>query len=81
MLELDGHRLLLANLDAVLWPDDGITKGELIEYYLDVADPLMPFFANRPFSLLRCPDAALGDCVYQKTAPMGLPTWIATRRI
>ena len=81
MLELDGHRLLLGNLDAVLWPDDGITKAELTEYYLDVAEHLMPFFTNRPFSLLRSPDAALGESVYQKTAPMGLPTWVTTRRI
>jgi len=81
MLELDGRRVMIGNLDTVLWPDDGITKAELIEYYLDVAEHLMPFFANRPFSLLRSPDAALGESVYQKTAPMGLPTWIATRRI
>jgi bifunctional non-homologous end joining protein LigD len=81
MVELDGHRLLLGNLDTVLWPDDGINKAELIEYYLGIADLLLPFFANRPLSLLRCPDVALGDCVYQKTAPMGLPTWVMTRRI
>lgn len=81
MVELDGHRLLLGNLDTVLWPDDGISKADLIEYYLGVADPLLPFFVNRPLSLLRCQDVALGDSVYQKTAPMGLPTWMMTRRI
>ena len=81
MLELEGRRLLLGNLDTLVWPDDGVSKAELIEYYLDVADHLMPFFANRPLSLLRCPDGAAGDCVYQKTAPMGLPTWVTTRRI
>jgi bifunctional non-homologous end joining protein LigD len=81
VVEIDGRRLLLNNLDAVVWPDEGISKAELIEYYLDVADHLMPFFAGRPLSLLRCPEDAQGDGVYQKTAPMGLPTWIATRRI
>jgi len=81
MLELDGRRLLLGNLDAVLWPDDGITKAELIEYYLGVADPLLPFFTGRPLSLLRCSEGSLGDCVYQKTSPMGLPTWVMTRRM
>jgi bifunctional non-homologous end joining protein LigD len=81
MLDLDGRRILLGGLDTVVWPDDGITKGELIEYYLDVAPHLMPFFSNRPISLLRCPEDTLGDCVYQKTAPMGLPTWVTTRRI
>jgi bifunctional non-homologous end joining protein LigD len=81
MLDLDGRRILLGGLDTPVWPDDGITKGELIEYYLDVAERLMPFFTNRPISLLRCPEDALADCVYQKTAPMGLPTWVTTRRI
>jgi bifunctional non-homologous end joining protein LigD len=81
MLELEGRRLLLGNLDALVWPDDGISKADLIEYYLDVADQLMPFFANRPLSFLRCPDGASDDCVYQKTAPQGLPAWVTTRRI
>jgi bifunctional non-homologous end joining protein LigD len=81
MLELDGRRLLLTNLDAVVWPDEGISKAELIEYYLEIAEHVLPFFTNRPLSLLRCPEGALDDCVYQKTAPMGLPTWVTTRRI
>src|SRR5262249_33482227 len=81
MVELEGHRLLLANLDAVLWPEDGVTKADLIEYYLDVADQLLPLFTGRPFSLPRCRDAALGDGVYQKPAPRGLPRGVMTRRI
>ncbi len=81
VMELDGRRLLVTNPDGLLWPDDGISKGDLIEYYLAVAEHVMPFFTNRPLSLLRCPDGVLGDCVYQKTAPVGLPTWLATRRI
>jgi bifunctional non-homologous end joining protein LigD len=81
MVEIEGRRLLLANVDTLVWPDDGISKAELIEYYLDVADHLMPFFANRPLSLLRCPEGGSDDCVYQKTAPMGLPAWVTTRRI
>jgi bifunctional non-homologous end joining protein LigD len=81
MLDLDGRRLLLNNVDTVIWPDEGISKADLIEYYLDVADHVMPFFTNRPLSLLRCPEGVPSDCVYQKTAPMGLPTWVLTRRI
>jgi bifunctional non-homologous end joining protein LigD len=79
--EFDGRRFLVTNPDALIWPDEGISKGDLIDYYLDVAEHLMPFFAGRPISLLRCPDGILGDCVYQKTAPVGLPTWLTTRRI
>jgi bifunctional non-homologous end joining protein LigD len=79
--EFDGRRFLVTNPDALIWPDEGISKGDLIDYYLDVAEHLMPFFVGRPISLLRCPDGILGDCVYQKTAPVGLPTWLTTRRI
>jgi bifunctional non-homologous end joining protein LigD len=81
VFELDGRRILLTNVEAVLWPEDGITKAELIDYYLDVAGQLMPFVTGRPLSLLRCPEGTPVDCVYQKTAPMGLPAWIVTRRI
>ena len=81
VLELDDRRLLLNHLDEVLWPDVAVTKGDLIDYYLDVADHLLPFVANRPVSLLHAPDPITGECLYQKTAPPGLPTWITTRRI
>ena len=81
VLELDERRLLLNHLDEVLWPDVGVTKGDLIDYYLEVADHLLPFVANRPVSLLHAPDPITGECLYQKTAPPGLPTWIPTRRI
>ena len=72
---------MLTHLDDVLWPDAGITKGELLEYYQGVADYLLPFIANRPLSLQRVADPVTGECLYQKTAPAGLPTWIPTRRV
>lgn len=78
--EVDGRRILFTNLEAPVWVDEGITKGDLLAYYLDVADPLMPFLVNRPLSLLRGPDDA-GECVYQRTAPPGLPPWIPVRRV
>jgi bifunctional non-homologous end joining protein LigD len=81
VLELDDRRLLLNRLDEALWPDVGVTKGDLLDYYLDVADHLLPFVAHRPVSLLHAPDPLTGECLYQKTAPPGLPTWIVTRRI
>jgi bifunctional non-homologous end joining protein LigD len=81
VLEIDDRRVLLNRLDEVLWPDVGITKGDLIDYYLDVAPHLLPFVANRAVSFLHAPDPITGECVYQKTAPPGLPPWIPTRRI
>jgi len=81
VFELDERRFILSHLDRLLWPEPGITKGDLIAYYLDVAPFLMPFLKNRPLSFLRCPDGVTAECTYQKTAPPGLPAWMATRRI
>ena len=81
VLEVDDRKLLLNRLDDALWPEAGVTKADLIDYYLDVADRLLPFVASRPVSLLRAPDPITGECAYQKTAPAGLPPWIPTRRI
>ncbi|HEX3179362.1 MAG TPA: non-homologous end-joining DNA ligase [Methylomirabilota bacterium] len=81
VLEIDDRKLLLNRLDDELWPEAGVTKADLIDYYVDVADRLLPFVAGRPVSLLRAPDPITGECAYQKTAPAGLPPWIPTRRI
>jgi bifunctional non-homologous end joining protein LigD len=81
VVDVGGRRLTLAHLDEVLWPEDGITKGELLDYYREVAAPVLSFVAQRPLSLQRAPDPQTGECVYQKTAPPGLPGWIPTRRI
>src|SRR2546425_196193 len=79
--EVDGRRILFGNTETPLWPEDGISKGDLIDYYLELADIVLPFLVHRPLSLLRCPDGVNGECVYQKTAPPGLPQWIPTRRV
>ena len=79
--DVQGRRLILAHLDEAVWPEDGITKNELLDYYTEVADHLLPFIANRPVSLQRAPDPLTGECVYQKTAPPGLPSWVPTRRV
>jgi bifunctional non-homologous end joining protein LigD len=81
VLDVDGRRLILNHADEVLWKDDGLTKGDLVDYYLAMADHVLPFLAHRPVSVLRTPDAITGECSYQRTAPPGLPAWIATRRV
>jgi bifunctional non-homologous end joining protein LigD len=78
---LDDRRFIPKHPDQVLWRDEGIRKGDLIDYYLEVAPFLMPFIVDRPLSFLRCPDGMLGACEYQKTAPAGFPAWIPTRRL
>jgi bifunctional non-homologous end joining protein LigD len=81
VVEIDGRRILLNDLDRMLWPEAGVSKGELVDYYLELADRVLPFLANRPLSLLRCPEGVEGESVYQKTAPPGLPSWIPTRHV
>lgn len=81
VVDVQGRRLMLAHLEEVQWPEAGVTKGELLDYYADVAEHLLPFVAGRPLSLQRAPDPLTGECVYQKTAPPGLPGWVPTRRI
>jgi bifunctional non-homologous end joining protein LigD len=75
-----GRRVLrLSNLDKVFWPDEGITKGDLIAYYRDVAALLIPHLKDRPFTMKRYPDGAFGKFFFQKDAPKGMPDWIPTR--
>jgi bifunctional non-homologous end joining protein LigD len=81
VIELNDRRLILSNLDKVLWPEDGITKADLIQYYQDVADLVLPFLVDRPLSLMRCPDGIQGECAYHRHALPGLPPWIPTKRI
>jgi bifunctional non-homologous end joining protein LigD len=81
VMDVDGRRIILNQLDAMLWPEAQITKADVLDYYLDVANYVLPYLANRPLSFLKGPDAITGECVYQKTAPPGLPPWIATRRV
>jgi bifunctional non-homologous end joining protein LigD len=76
-----GKRTLeLSNLDKVFWPDEQITKGDLIEYYREVAPVLLPHLKNRPFTMRRYPDGVTGKAFFQKDAPTHMPDWIPTFR-
>jgi len=77
-----GKRVLkLSNLDKPFWPDEGITKGDLLAYYEAVAPVLVPHLKDRPFTMRRYPDGAYGKAFFQKDAPKGMPEWIPTIRI
>ncbi len=74
-----GKRTLkLSNLDKAFWPDEGITKGDLIAYYRDVAPVLVPHLRDRPFTMKRYPDGWQGKHFFQKDAPSHMPEWIPT---
>jgi bifunctional non-homologous end joining protein LigD len=70
----------LTSADRVLFPKDGITKGDLFAYYEQVAPAIVPHLRQRPFTLKRYPHGIDGEVYFQKQAPRGLPDWIKTRR-
>ena len=69
-------RVKLSNLDKVFWADEGITKGDLIDYYRAVAPFIVPHLHDRPFTMRRYPDGAFGKAFFQKDAPSHMPEWI-----
>jgi bifunctional non-homologous end joining protein LigD len=74
------HEVKLSSADRVLFPDDGITKGELFEYYGRVADAIVPHLKDRPFTMKRWREGLPGGSFFQKQAPKGMPDWIPTRQ-
>jgi len=78
---IDGHELELSNLDKVLYPEIGFTKGEVIDYYVRVADVLLPHLADRPLTRVRCPDGVEGGSFFEKNKPAGTPPWVRTHRL
>src|SRR5207248_3042734 len=70
------RELKLSNLDKLFWPDEGITKGDLLRYYREVAPVLLPHLAQRAFTMRRYPDGAYGKAFFQKDAPAHMPEWI-----
>ena len=66
----------LSNLEKVLFPDDGIVKAEVIEYYLKIAPTLLTYVKGRAMTLIRFPDGIYGESFYQKNKPDWTPDWI-----
>jgi bifunctional non-homologous end joining protein LigD len=77
-VELDGRTLRLTNLDKVLYPSAGFTKGDLIRFYMDVAPALLPHLRDRPLTLKRYPDGVAGEFFYEKQSPRHRPEWVQT---
>jgi bifunctional non-homologous end joining protein LigD len=70
----------LSSADRVLFPEDGVTKGDVFEYYGAVGETLVPHLRGRPFTMKRYPHGIYGEVFFQKQAPKHLPDWIPTRR-
>lgn len=71
-------KVKVSNLTKVFWPDEGYTKGELIEYYQTIAPAILPFLKDRPIVLVRYPDGIKGKSFYQWNVPEGTPPWMRT---
>lgn len=76
-LDIAGHEIEISNADKVLFPDDGITKADLAQYYARIAEVLLPHCRDRPLTLERFPDGIETDGFFQKNAPDHFPDWIA----
>ena len=69
----------LSSADRVLFPDDGITKGDLFEYYGEIAPAILPHLRDRPFTFKRYPHGIAEDVYFAKQVPKGAPDWVQTR--
>jgi bifunctional non-homologous end joining protein LigD len=80
-VDVDGRTLRLSNMDKVLYPDVGLTKGEVISYYTGVAPFLLPHLAGRPLTVKRYPNGVDGPFFFEKNASRGTPDWVRTERL
>src|SRR5206468_10576172 len=75
-LIVDDKEVRLTNLRKIFWPELRLTKGDLLQYYADVAAVLLPHIANRAMVMKRYPHGAAGDFFFMKRAPAPRPDWI-----
>lgn len=80
-MKIGSHEVEIKNRDKVFFPEDNITKGDLIDYYEKIADSFLPYLKNRPLSLNRFPDGITEEGFYQKQASDYFPNWIDTVEI
>jgi bifunctional non-homologous end joining protein LigD len=76
--EVDGRRLSISNLDKVLYPQTGFTKGAMIDYYLRIAPAILPHVIDRPLTVRRFPNGVDEKSFFEKHAPSHTPDWVRT---
>ncbi len=80
-VEVDGRTLKLSNLDKVLYPQTGTTKGEVLNYYAQVAPVLLPHVADRAVTRIRWPNGTAKPSFFEKNAPAGAPSWLRIAKV
>src|SRR5256885_5628113 len=76
LVRVDDRELELSNLDKLLYPAAGFTKGEVIDYYTRIAPVLLPHLEDRPLTRIRYPNGVAGKGFFEKNAPGGVPDWV-----
>ncbi len=77
-VQIDGRRLRVTNLDKVLYPVTGFTKGQVVDYYARIAPVMLPHLHDRPVTMLRLPDGVTGERFFEKRCPGHRPAWLDT---
>jgi bifunctional non-homologous end joining protein LigD len=80
-VEVDGRTLKLSNLDKVLYPRTGTTKGEVLNYYAQVSPAMLPLLANRCATRVRWPNGVEKQSFFEKNIPGGTPSWVRTAEV
>lgn len=77
-VDVEGRTLSLTNLDKVLYPETGFSKGQVLDYYTRIAPVLLPHLNDRPLTLKRYPNGVAGHAFFEKNAPPHRPDWVRT---
>ena len=80
-LVVEGKKLAVSNLNKVLYPKAGFTKGQVIDYYIRIAPLLLPHLKDRPLTMKRYPDGVEGEFFYEKNCPAHRPKWVKTAKV
>src|SRR2546421_9580313 len=80
-VEIQGKQLSLSNLQKVMYPAAGFTKGQVIDYYVRIAPVLLPHLRARPLTMKRYPEGVAGMHFYEKNCPTHRPEWVTTAPI
>jgi bifunctional non-homologous end joining protein LigD len=80
-IKANGHTVEVSKVDKVFFPGEGITKGDLVHYYRDVAATMLPYLRDRPLAMARYPDGIEGERIFQKNVPDYFPDWVTRVRV
>ena len=80
-LIVEGRRLAVSNLNKILYPKAGFTKGQVIDFYIRIAPVLLPHLKDRPLTMKRYPNGVEGEFFYEKNCPSHRPAWVQTAKV